>query len=253
MSLLLLFCLLLDAESSAWLGNLGFDVRLFDQVPVSRIIDEELAKHDEDTNRLMFKFTEADYEPFYSLLRAISETPPGWLEEEAKKLHARTPFRVTDLFNRPAETRGKPVLLHGFVKRIRLIPVADTESLFGIDQYYQMELFTVQSRGNPIVVCVRSLPEGMPVGSSNDFSELVTVAAVPYKLWIYETQKGPHYAPVLVGRSPVWHPKLTRKHPPELVTVFSTTVFFTLILLWFACRSWSRRNRKRRATPRPRP
>jgi hypothetical protein len=244
MSLLLLLCLLLDAESSAWLGNLGFDVRLFDQVPVSRIIDEELAKHDEETNRLMFKFTEADYEPFYGLLRAISETPPGWLEEEAKKLHARTPFRVTDLFNRPSETRGNPVLLHGLVKRIRLIPVADTESLFGIDQYYQMELFTAQSRGNPIVVCVRSLPEGMPVGSSSDFSELVTVAAVPYKLWIYETRKGPHYAPVLVGRSPVWHPKSA--HPPESVAAFSTTVFFTLILLWFACRYWSKRNCKRR-------
>ena len=246
MSLLLLLCLLLDAESfqDTWLGNLGFDVRLFDQVPVSRVT--ELDQHDEDTNRLMFKFTEADYEPFYGLLHVLSETPPGWLEEEAKKLHARTPFRVADLFNRPSETRGKPVLLHGIAKRVRLIPVTDaeTESLFGIDQYYQMDLFTAQSRGNPIVVCVCSLPEGMPVGCGNDFSESVTVAAVPYKLWIYETRKGPHYAPVLVGRSPVWHPKPA--HPPESVTAFSTTVFFTLILLWFACRYWSKRNCKRR-------
>jgi len=246
--LLFLFSsLLLDADSprDTWLGNLGFDVRLFDQVPVSRVT--ELDSHDEETNRLMFKFTDADYEPFYSLLRAVSETPPGWLEEEAAKWqHTEKPISVTDLFNRPQETRGKPVLLHGTAKRVILTPVTDSEtpSLFGIDHYYQVYLFTEQSRGNPIVVCVRSLPEGMPVGSASDFAQPITVAAVPYKLWIYETREGPHYAPVLVGRSLVWHPMPTSKRPPsEFALAFSYAAFFTLIFLWFACRLWSRRKK----------
>jgi len=225
---------------NTWLGNLGFDVALFDHVPVSRVTEAE--QNDEETNYRTFKFTESDREPFYGLLRTVSATPAGWLEEETKKY----PFNVTDLFNRPHETRGKPVLLSGTAKRIVSIPVTDSEvhRLFGVDQYYQIFFYTEQSRGNPIVVCVRSLPEGMPVGDAVDFAEQITVAAVPYKLWIYETSAGQHYAPVLVGRSPIWHPQAAAKRlPPESVTTFSFAAFFTLILIWFACRFWSRRSR----------
>jgi len=227
-----------------WLGNLGFDVASFDQVPVSRVVDDELAKRNEEMLRLMFKFTEADREPFYGLLRAVSETPEDYLEEEAKRHHAETPFGVTDLFNRPQETRGKPILLCGTAKRVipRTVTDGEVHALFGIDQFYEIYLFTDGSQGSPIVVCVRSLPEGMPTGDGADFSEQITVAAVPYKLWIYETSTGPHYAPVLVGRSPVWHPLPPgQRPPPKSVTAFSYTVFFTLILIWFACRYWARR------------
>ena len=118
-----------------------------------------------------------------------------------------------------------------------LTPVTDSEvqALFGIDQYYQIYLFTEQSQGNPLVVCVRSLPEGMLAGDAADFAEAVTVAAVPYKLWIYETAAEPHYAPVLVGRSLHWHPKPSEKS--SFVTL-SFTLFFVLVLIWFACRWW---------------
>ena len=74
-----------------WLGNLGFDVASFDQVPVSRITG--LEQHDEETNRRMFKFTEADREPFYGLLRVVSETPEGWLEREAACRNALRHYR----------------------------------------------------------------------------------------------------------------------------------------------------------------
>lgn len=228
---------------NSWLGNLGFDAALFDRVPVSRVTEAE--QNMAETNRRTFKFTESDREPFYGLLRVISDTPAGWLEQEAQKQHAAMPINVTDLFNRPQETRGKPVLLHGTAKRIVPTPVTDSEvhSLFGIDHYYQVFLYTEQSRGNPMVVCVRSLPEGMPVGDAADFAEQITVAAVPYKLWIYETLSGQHYAPILVGRSPVWHPQPAAKRiPPESVTAFSFAVFFTLALIWFAYRFWVRRS-----------
>ena len=244
-----------------WLGNLGFDVASFDQVPVSRVT--EMEQHDEETNRLMFKFTEADIEPFYGLLRAISATPDGWLEEEARKRQMATPISVTDLFNHPGETRGKPVLLHGTVKRIVSIPVTDSavQMRFGIDHYYEVWLFTNQSQGNPIVVCVRSLPEALsvaarrsdggalPVGDAHDFSEVVTVAAVPYKLWIYETATGPHYAPLLIARSLTWHPKPSeQRRIPKAFTTFSLTASFALALLWLACRFWVRQNRRLRYT-----
>ena len=221
-----------------WLGNLGFDVGSFDQVPVSRVTEVE--QNDEETNYRAFKFTDSDVEPFYGLLRTVSAASDGLLEEEAKKL----PIEVADLFNRPSETWGKPVLLSGTAKRIIPTPVLDSEipSLFGIDHYYQIYLFTEQSRGNPIVVCVGSLPEGMPVGDSADFFESITVAAVPYKLWIYDTPQGQHYAPILVGRSPTWHPNLVVKHqPPKSVTSLSFAAFCTLVAIWVACRFWARR------------
>jgi hypothetical protein len=226
-----------------WLGNLGFDVSAFDHVPVSRVITEALEQNDEETNRRTFKFTESDRDAFYGLLRAVSATSAGWLEQEAEKQQTEMPISVTDLFNHPSETRGKPVLLRGTAKRIVPTPVTDSEvpSLFGIDHYYQIYFFTEQSQGNPIVVCVHSLPEGMPTGEADDFSEAVTVAAIPYKLWVYETSAGRHDAPVLVGRSPVWHPKPAEQRlPPKLVTTISFAVFFTLVLIWFACRYWSK-------------
>ena len=234
-----------------WLGNLGFDVASFDQVPVSRVV--HLEERDEEANRRMFKFTEADWEPFYGLLRAVSDTPAGYLEEEAKKQSAEMSFNMSDLFNRPHETRGKPVFIRGTAKRVVLTPVTNSEttSLFGIDHYYQIYLFSDQSQGNPIVVCVRSLPEGMPVGDGADFLELISVAAVPYKLWIYETPTGTHYAPVLVGRSVVWHPfPAGHRLPPEAVRTFSFTLFFALILIWITCRWWARHSAFARKTKR---
>ncbi|MCL2005667.1 MAG: hypothetical protein FWG73_05825 [Planctomycetaceae bacterium] len=223
----------------SWLGNLGFNVALLDHVPVSRVI--ELEQNDDETNRRMFHFTEADAMPFYALLQAISATPEGWLEEEAKKQQAEMPFGPVDLFNRPNETRGKPILLHGTAKRIIPTPVLDREvqALFGIEHYYQIYLFTDGSRGNPIVVCVRSLPDGMPTGDSNHFAETITVAAVPYKLWIYEAQGESHYAPVLIGREPIWHPKAGRSFS-ESMAGFSFSAFLVLACIWFACRLWAR-------------
>lgn len=224
-----------------WLGNLGFNVASFDQVPIGRVT--ELEQHDEETNRRMFKFTESDREPFYGLLRVISAAPAGGIEEEAAKLQEKTPLDIADLFNRPQETRGKPVFLKGTVKRVVPTPVTDSEvvALFGIHHYYQLYLFPEQSQGNPLVICVCSLPEGMPVGETADFSETISVAAVPYKLWIYETREKPHYAPVLIAQSVTWHPQsVVQQHIPESFTFFSFSVFFALVLFWFACRLWRR-------------
>ena len=227
-----------------WLGNLGFNVASLDQIPVCRVTKKD--QNDDETNRLAFKFTEADQEPFYGLLRAVSATAEGWLEKEAKKQYAETPYAVTDLFNRPGETRGKPILLRGTAKRIIQSSVTNSEvhAMFGIDHYYQIYLFTNQSQGNPIVVCVHSLPEGMPVGDAADFSVPMTVAAIPYKLWIYETSQGLHYAPILVGRSPVGLPVPARHPLPETFTTISFAAFFTLALIWYGCRLWVRQKQK---------
>ena len=230
----------------SYLGHRGFNAASFDGVPIRRVV--EIESHDDETNYRTFAFTESDIAPFYGLLRAMSAVNKnnfvcGSLSQTA--MDAKETVRIIDLFNRPEETRGIPILLHGTAKRIIPTPVVDSEvhTLFGIKHYYQIYLYPEESRGNPIVVCVPSLPVGMPTGDERDFSEVVSITAVLYKLWIYNTSSGRHYAPVLIGQTPVWHPDNTDYNTSgtRIFSSISFTVFLVLVLIWFACRVYVRR------------
>ncbi|MDR0871723.1 MAG: hypothetical protein LBN39_13125 [Planctomycetaceae bacterium] len=241
---------------NTFLGNLGFDVSSLEQVPALNIAalknkDLQLPERKEILQRA-FKFTAADRDPFYGLLKALSALPAGRLEQEARSENKTNSITVADLFLKPAETRGKPVLLNGTAKRVVLTPVEDKEvqTLYGIDKYYQIYLYPKESQGNPLVVCVRSLPAGMPAGSDSDYAEEISVAAVPYKLWIYESAEKlegkdgnkPGYAPLLIGRSPVWLPKTK---PAEKVAPPSPALFYAsfavMFAVWFLLRAYRRR------------
>jgi hypothetical protein len=202
-----------------------------------------------------FKLTGADREPFYGLLQIVSQIPINRLHQEARQISEQkgTPQNsVAELFNDPAKTRGQPVWLHGIAKQVLPTLVEDEEVkfLFGIKKYYQIYLYTKESQGNPLVVCVVSLPAGMPVGATPDYAEKITVAAIPYKLWIYETSAKleggsgykPNYAPLLIGKTPIWHPQ---KQPTKTAantkiqntqTTISITLFFLLLLTWMIMR-----------------
>jgi hypothetical protein len=227
---------------NTFLGNVGFDVGLFDKVPVHRIA--EIDKLDDETKKNTFKLTETDNEPFYSLLSVLSKTLPNALEREGRD----NKIPVTDLFNDPQGTRGVPVLLFGTAKQIIVTPVdEDTAKQFGIEQYYQIYLFADGAQGNPVVVCVSSLPEGMPTGKAADFSVNLAVAAVPYKLWIYDTKDKPNYAPLLIGRCPVWNPETQAAQPPKSREGFATisvSIFFALLLIWYFLKMRSNRRLK---------
>ncbi|MDR1963856.1 MAG: hypothetical protein LBQ50_08765 [Planctomycetaceae bacterium] len=245
-----------------FLGNLGFDVGSFDQVPPLRVTDLKKKKFDvapslqllgrNEILQRAFKFTEADREPFYGLLHAASQSAPGQIRLEAQQLlekEGKQQNSVINLFNSPDTTRGKPVLLHGIAKRVLPTLVEDKEvkALFGIEKYYQIYFYTDDSQGNPLVACVMSLPDGMPVGAAPDYAEEITIAVIPYKLWVYETsaklEEGagykPNYAPLLIGRSPNWRQKKTQNKPPaanneiqHTRTTISLTLFCLLLLVW---------------------
>lgn len=254
-----------------FLGSIGFDVGSFDLIPSLRISDVKKKRFDElppslqllSRNEIIqraFKFTEADRDPFYGLLRAAKQTSSGRIEQEARrelKKEDKTFSSAVRLFNDPAGTRGKPVLLTGTAKRILSTLVEDKEvqKLYGIDKYYQIYLFTKDSQNNPLIVCVTSLPDGMPVGSDDKYAEQITVGAIPYKLWIYESSaklegpdgevigNKPAYAPLLIGRSVNWHP--TKKHdrplagdllPSGTASSISLGIFVALLALWIGLR-----------------
>lgn len=263
-----------NPDAPAWqgfLGSIGMDVGSFDLIPAMRIANIKKKRFDDLSPALQFlsrneiiqrtfKFTEADRDPFYGLLHAAKSTPPGRIEQEARReleTEDKTRSSAVRLFNDPAGVRGKPVLLTGTAKRVLPTLVEDKEvhKLYGIDKYYQIYLFTKDSQNNPLIVCVTSLPDGMPVGSDDKYAEQITVGAIPYKLWVYESSaklegpdgeilgNKPAYAPLLIGRSVTWHP--TKKHdrplagdllPTGTASSISFGIFIALFALWIGLR-----------------
>ena len=191
------------------LGKLQMDVGLLDDV--------------EDRESL----TDNDRECFYQLLAAVGRTEPGKLLGEAEKLLADLPeklkrkggneLRVAPLFNEVPQQRGRLVVLTGTIHSVVRIRVddADVRERFGIDHYYNVFLFPDDSQDNPVVFCVRGLPEGMPVGSDPEYAERVRVAGFFMKTWGYPVTRWDasgggssgdktQLAPLLIGRDLKW-------------------------------------------------
>ncbi len=99
------------------------------------------------------------------------------------------PHSVVPLFNDPKNQAGRLVMLRGIARRASRIEVTDPEivSRLGIRHYYEVWLYTEDSLNNPLVVCVRSLPEKMPQGQ--DIYEVVEIPCFFLQAWSYESAK----------------------------------------------------------------
>jgi hypothetical protein len=83
---------------------------------------------------------------------------------------------------------------------------------YGIDHYYEMEVFTDDSQNYPLVFCVSRLPANLPTTGTIDVP--VRVAGFFFKDWLYTTRRAaaaheesnrgghPQYAPLLIGAEP---------------------------------------------------
>jgi len=229
---------LLIAQRLAWypergnfasLGSLGFDAGLIDGV--------------QDKVSLA-KSSDLEREAFYQVLDAVNRTQPGELHAIAKtelrtaaetwrndlsaerakpkpdanhvaELERRLERAagesedVVPLFNTPELVRGRLFTLVGTARRAIEIRVddADIRERFGLDHYYEIELITPDSRGNPIVCCVRELPQDMPTG--DDIYESIRATGFFLKTWGFRTAQSAEsepgtlrkqLAPLLIGR-----------------------------------------------------
>jgi hypothetical protein len=133
-------------------------------------------------------------------------------------------FSVAPLFNEPAAQVGELVLLEGLARRAVRVDVgtlpdgrpSEAARRFGIDHYYEMDIFTNDSQNNPIVYCATELPSGFPLGES--IREQVHVAGFFFKSWSFESRRAAtdaadgataaaktrQFAPLLIGRGPIW-------------------------------------------------
>ena len=207
------------------LGQLGVDVGLFDLIRQRRPI------------------TSAERDSFYQVLGAAGRLGTNqldrfarqqlpfiaqrWAAEErklaesaadparlqlAREVQARAAkglYSVAPLFNDAANQVGELVVLEGTVRRVTPIDVDNF-------RYYELDLFTDDSQNNPIVVCVRQLPPGFPIG--NNLHEPVRVAGFFFKSWSFRSRRAnlasangevpaaadmQQFAPLVIGRSPL--------------------------------------------------
>lgn len=140
-----------------------------------------------------------DRRAFYELLLAVGRVTPATLIAQAA---SNTP--VAPLFNEPDQQFGRLVRLEGVVRRVTRVRIDDPElrRQYGLDHYFQVELFPHDSQNNPIVCCLRTVPGGE---GGAKLHETWIVAGFFFKVWAYRSQaaagEGPktRLAPLVIG------------------------------------------------------
>lgn len=250
------------ADRMAWyppthLGSLGMDVALLDDVLVEAPPRRNADGSVPEVNWTARQLTESDHESFYQMLKAVGSAEEGqlrrWAEQDLAE-EGKSSFSIVPLFNQPQTQQTRLVELTGVARRIIPIRVGESEvhDRFGIEEYYQVYLFTDDSQNNPLVFCLRELPEGLPQGDGGDFGERLRVAGFFYKTWAYPTsavspdgERQRQLAPLLIGKSAVWYPAQSPSglSPTERL-VGTSLLILVLAVIWWVFRRFSRGDRE---------
>jgi hypothetical protein len=240
----------------SFLAELGVDLHDLAEVKVASLSDlredaqEGVDEKGSNVDGRSLRLVHEDREAFYSMLAAMRRLGPGDLRDLAREKLEEVPggrFSVVPLFNRPETQKGELVMLEGIAKRLLPVEVedADIRLRYGIDRYFQLYLFTDDSQGNPLVFCLADLPESMPLGTTSDYAERVTVAGFFLKSWMYEIEKPANgqtretawqFAPLLIGRSVRWHPGEGAEGEPLFSPETTIAIVAVLVVLWWVVR-----------------
>lgn len=179
--------------------------------------------------------------PFYEVLSAMGQIGPQqlarfarrnldtyaaqWAEDpgpddsqalaaDVRQHTSKGRYPISPLFNDALRQRGELYVLDGVARRAVAIETAaaagdqSVSAQYGVDRYYEIELFTPDSRNLPVVFCALEIPEGFPLGDRIEVP--VRVAGFSLKRWAYRTrqrdadgQDKRQLAPLLVGRAPL--------------------------------------------------
>jgi hypothetical protein len=115
---------------------------------------------------------------------------------------------------------------------------------FGICYYYEIYLYTPDSQDNPLVFCVRELPEEIPTGSDPQYSQQIKVAGFFLKTWGFRPESADmpdgdpnarQLAPLLIGREPLWiQPPEADGLTPIIGAVTGVLFLVVLLAIWLA-------------------
>jgi hypothetical protein len=173
------------------------------------------------------------------------------------------------LFNDAPRQQGQLIAVDGTARRVVRVDVgsraggveSDVGRRFGIDHYYEMQVFTDDSQNYPLVFCVRELPAGLPVG--DDLHVPVRVAGFFFKDWQYTTRGTrdaetgelrpgvgrQQHSPLLVGRAPILLQLEEKKGTAQLVggALFVLALGGIWATAWWLSRGDRRFDERRRA------
>jgi hypothetical protein len=223
------------------LGTLGVDVGLLDDVrqrrPISgtereafyQVLDaagrlgaNELVRFAGHNLQSVSEFWSAESQ---RLSAAAKESPAEVTPADQQRLQmarevqaraAEGRYSVAPLFNDADHQVGELVAFDGTASRISRVAVnnssdgaaSDVVRRFGIDHYYEIDVFTDDSQNNPIVFCVRELPPGLTVG--DHLHVPVRIAGFFFKSWSFRSRRVnsadaemQQFAPLVIGRSPI--------------------------------------------------
>lgn len=168
------------------LAQMGMDVSLFDDVK-------------QNNGKALNEF---DREAFYQLLAVT-----GQADRESLFQQVDGGFDLEPMLTKPKTQHGRLIKLFGTARRVQKIVVddRDIQQRFGIDHYYQIDVFVPlgdhevrvgKNKGDqegpvfrnayPVTCCVLNLPPDLP--AEQDISQEIELAGFYFKLWAYKTE-----------------------------------------------------------------
>ena len=169
--------------ASAPLGRAGVDLAAFEEVPVypNDALEKATTREERERVARAMRWTTADRRAFYGALA-------GYAAKGAPQ-DKRESVGVVSLFNEPERNQGARVAFDGWVRRVNMILVSDPKikAATGLERYYQLFLFTSDSQGWPVVLCVPELPEGLEPGSGDKYRREISFDGFFYKTWAYKS------------------------------------------------------------------
>jgi hypothetical protein len=179
--------------------------------------------------------TPDDREAYFRILKLTEKLGDAQLRTLAQEFraerHAASPryrqrplekFPVfVDLFQHPAEYRGRPVTLHGYFRRLVSYEAGKNEQ--GFQDLYEGWLYPDEGQSNPAVVIFTRKPEALPIGG--DITEEVSVSGYFLKMYGYQAHDAARKAPLILAETVRWRPQaLSAPWKPSSATYVLVTL-----------------------------
>ena len=195
-------------------------------------------------NSIGVRYEEKDL--YFRMLELARKTPESEQQEyarnfrEARRLSNPKYSRLkpekfpvfVDLFQSPDVYRGRPVTLHGVMRKLTKFDPGQNSRDIG--EAYEGWVYTDDSQGNPAVVIFQGKPEGLTVGG--DLTEEVRLTGYFFKMYGFEAQDTVRKAPLILAGSVEWRPspKIPKAQPlgPEIYLGL-TMIIFLLGFVWW--------------------
>ena len=187
---------------------------------------------------------------------SVGKSASNFLEERREnskysKLPAKEFPVYVDLYLNPEAYHGRPITVTGHVQRCVASPAG--KNIHGIEQLYEMWLFTDDSQANPTVIISTEVPKGFPIGEQS--IDHVTATGYVYRLYTYEARDKGRFAPILMANSVSWKPATKQTaNGPNWVVIFAsglTLLFISMVIGLYWHQAWIIRREEDRSKQDP--